>query len=347
MKLKFGKKSIDIFNIKQNFFTNNDELLKKQKQILRIYKNQPKRKICKICKRKLQGEFFINHQMKYVLCNYCSHINGYHEDTVEFSKEVYQSDKINYSQTYKSNDLKLFKERQKNIYDPKVKFLLKNIKNLKKISVLDFGCGSGYLVSSLIDHGIKKVHGVEVSRSQISFGKFIFKKYNKNPNTIKHVNEKKILSIVSNTNAKCIILIGVLEHLVDPHDLMKKIKDNKNIMYVYLCVPMFSISCLIENSYEKVFNRLLGGGHTHLFTEKSLKIFMKKYKFLSIAEWWFGTDIMDLFRSFSVNLAQKSSFGLNKILNKFKLIIDDLQLSVDKKKMSSQVHIIFKKSKWN
>ena len=77
MKLKFGKKSIDIFNIKQNFFTNNDELLKKQKQILRIYKNQPKRKICKICKRKLQGEFFINHQMKYVLCNYCSHINGY------------------------------------------------------------------------------------------------------------------------------------------------------------------------------------------------------------------------------------------------------------------------------
>ena len=58
MKLKFGKKSIDIFHIKKNFFSNNDELLKKQKQILRIYKKQPKRKICKICKRKLQGEFY-------------------------------------------------------------------------------------------------------------------------------------------------------------------------------------------------------------------------------------------------------------------------------------------------
>ena len=55
-----------------------------------------------------------------------------HEDTIEFSKEVYHSDKINYSQTYKSNDLKLFKERQKSIYDPKVKFLFKNIRNLKK-----------------------------------------------------------------------------------------------------------------------------------------------------------------------------------------------------------------------
>ena len=41
------------------------------------------------------------------------YINGCHEDTIEFSKEVYHSDKINYSQTYKSNDLKLFKERQK------------------------------------------------------------------------------------------------------------------------------------------------------------------------------------------------------------------------------------------
>ena len=41
-------------------------------------------------------------------------------------------------------------------------------------------------------------------------------------------------------------------------------------------------------------------------------------------------------------MTKKSSLGLNKILNKFKLIIDDLQLSVDKKKMSSRVHIIFK-----
>ena len=67
----------------------------------------------------------------------------------------------------------------------------------------------------MIDHGIKKVHGVEVSRSQIEFGKFIFKKYNKNPNTIEYVNQENILSIVSKTDAKCIILIGVLEHLVD------------------------------------------------------------------------------------------------------------------------------------
>ena len=52
MKNKFGKKSLDILSIKKDFFINNRELLKKQKKILTIYKKQPLRKLCKICKKK-------------------------------------------------------------------------------------------------------------------------------------------------------------------------------------------------------------------------------------------------------------------------------------------------------
>ena len=95
MKNKFGKKSLDIFSIKKDFFTNNEELLKKQKKILTIYKKQPLRKLCKICKKKLKGDYFINHQMKYIICKYCTHVNGNHQDTLAFSKNIYQSDKIN------------------------------------------------------------------------------------------------------------------------------------------------------------------------------------------------------------------------------------------------------------
>ena len=345
MKNKFGKKSLDIFSIKKDFFTNNEELLKKQKKILTIYKKQPLRKLCKICKKKLKGDYFINHQMKYIICKYCTHVNGNHQDTLAFSKNIYQSDKINYSETYKSSHLKKFKIRQKNIYDPKVNFLGENILRLRKMTVLDFGCGSGYMVSAMKDYGVKKTIGVEISKSQIDYGKLIFKKMNKDPNSLYKIEDKDIFDSVSKTKAKCITLIGVLEHLVNPHDLMRRIKNNHNIEYIYLCVPMFSDSCMVENSFEKVFNRLLGGGHTHLFTEKSLKRFMSKFNFSSKAEWWFGTDLMDLYRSFTVNSTQKNSLGLLKILTKFKSIIDDMQLNVDKKKMSSQVHIIFKKSK--
>ena len=39
--LKFGKKSSDIFSIKQNFYIENDILLSKQKKISKIYKKQP------------------------------------------------------------------------------------------------------------------------------------------------------------------------------------------------------------------------------------------------------------------------------------------------------------------
>jgi len=62
---------------------------------------------------------------------------------------------------------------------------------------------------------------------------------------------------------------------------------------------------------------------------------MSKFNFSSKAEWWFGTDLMDLHRSFTANSTQKNSLGLFKILTKFKSVINDMQLNIDKKKMLS------------
>ena len=45
---------------------------------------------------------------------------------------------------------------------------------------------------------------------------------------------------------------------------------------------MFSLSSIVENSFNNIFNRQLGGGHTHLFTEKSLKKMMQKINFSEI-----------------------------------------------------------------
>ena len=41
----------------------------------------------------------------------------------------------------------------------------------RKTKILDFGCGSGYFVSSLIDNGFKNVEGMDVSKVQIEYGK--------------------------------------------------------------------------------------------------------------------------------------------------------------------------------
>ena len=341
--IKFGKKFEDILKIKKNFFDDNDSLIKKQKKIARIYSLQSIRKKCKACEKSLEGPKFTNHNIQYIQCKKCTHINGKFNDTEMFSKKLYESENINYSKNYKSNNLKKFKIRQKKIYDPKAKFLKECLKKNNKIEILDFGCGSGYFVSSLIENGFKKVQGIEVSINQINYGKKIFKQSGKNPKILNYHDRKNIFDKILSTQAKCITLIGVLEHIVDIKKFLTKIKKNKNIKYIYLCVPMFSLSSLVENNFKNVFNRQLGGGHTHLFTEKSLKQLMRRYSFYEKGAWWFGTDIPDLFRSFSVQLNKTKSQGLRKVVNDFGTVIDDLQMQLDKKKLSSQVHMFFKR----
>ena len=80
--------------------------------------------------------------------------------------------------------------------------------------------------------------------------------------------------------------------------------------YLYICVPLFSLSAIIENSFKDVYPRQLGGPHTHLYTKESLYYLAKKYKLKIIGEWWFGTDFPDLYRS----LINSSNSNLKKYL---------------------------------
>ena len=72
--------------------------------------------------------------------------------------------------------------------------------------------------------------------------------------------------------------------------------------------------------------------------------FAKKNGLKIVGEWWFGTDIPDLFRSLlvSANFVNKKIYSdeINKI---FKNTIDQLQSVLDKNKTCSEIHMIFKK----
>ena len=70
---------------------------------------------------------------------------------------------------------------------------------------------------------------------------------------------------------------------------------------------------------------------------------MKKYKFLSIAEWWFGTDIADLYRSLLVSSNSNKKFYKKMMGQYFFNTINELQSILDKKKICSEVHLVFKK----
>ena len=339
--IKFGKSFKDVENIKKNFIIENNKFLKNLDKIRNLYKKQSKRLNCKACNCKLKGKKFKNHEIIYVECKSCSHINGIFQDTDNFNHKVYSSKKFHYHSRYYEKNFKRFLYRRKKIYIPKAEFLKKNFKSTSKIDIIDVGSGTGYFLSALKKVGFKNVQGYEVSKDMVKYGKKILA-IEKFDNCLEHKNSEEIRKILKVTNCNCITMIGVLEHLQDLENFMKIVKKNKNIKYIYLCVPVFSFSVIFENVFPNVMNRHLGGGHTHLFTEKSLKKLMQRFNFLIQSSWWFGSDIYDLYRSLKVSIGQNQP-GLSNKLDEFRNIIDEFQYIIDKNKLSSQVHALFRR----
>ena len=341
---EYGKSIWDIYDIKKTFISQNEKYLDRQNAVAKLYKKQPKRKKCKACDRNLNlNNFFISHNVEYTVCKFCSHLNGIYQDTIEFTNQVYTGQiGQKYSSRYKEKNIQNYLNRLKKIYDPKVKFLKKYFSKQKKLpSVADIGTGSGYFTYSLIKNKFPNVIGADISKEQIKYGQNIFKKSGLNPKSLQFINELDMLSFVKNINSEVVCLIGVLEHMNYPREFLNVVKQNKNIKYLYICVPLFSLSVIIESNFKNVHNKHLGGTHTHLFTEKSLKKMLGVVNFKSVSEWWFGSDIMDMLRSFEVS-SNNNSLLKNKI-NEYKQLIDGFQLQIDKKQLSSSIHILFKR----
>ena len=107
-------------------------------------------------------------------------------------------------------------------------------------------------------------------------------------------NEEDIWEMVIKSEANIITFHRVLEHLRYPNKIFEAFQKSDS-KFMFFSVPLFS-SVFIENIFPMIFPRHLGGGHTHLYTHKSLNYLFKKFKL----EWclngsWY--DSMDLRRS--------------------------------------------------
>ena len=330
--IKFSKTYSNIFEIKEDYIKKNNQELREIIKINKFYSKQKVRNKCKICNTKLGLPIFRSFGIPYIFCKNCNHLNGRYQDNKKFHKFLYSggSKKLNFGKIYLKNYAKIVK----NIHNPKANFLKDVVK--KKLNVLDFGSGAGHFVKACSN---KKINawGVEENYLLHTFAK-------------KQIKDKALLAkdykledLIKKFNINCISLIFVLEHLPDPHYIFKLFKKT-NLKYLYISVPLASPLIFFENVFKNVYPRHLGGAHTHLFTIESLNYLKKKYKLKLIGEWWFGTEFADLYRSLIVNYSFKNKKEyLNKV-NKFFLgNIDKFQSIFDKQKMSSEVHLIFKK----
>jgi SAM-dependent methyltransferase len=261
------------------------------------------------------------------------------DDTKSFIEKLYISeDGAEYSLNYIDED---FLQRTNDIYVPKVDFLISSLPP-KKYEILDVGCGSGYFVCASLLRNLS-ANGLDVSKKMVDFGnKQISHHLQKSP--LSYASEEGFFESIVSTNADIISAIGVIEHLREPHKFFTAFQKSK-AEYLYYSVPMFSFSVALENVFKNVFPRQLSAGHTHLFTESSIKKMNEVIGVRSIAEWRFGTDAMDLYRHLLTNLqANKTSQKMIDFLySGFGKKIDDIQAVFDKNHFCSEIHVIASK----
>lgn len=146
------------------------------------------------------------------------------------------------------------------------------------------------------------------------------------------------------TDRQVLVAIGVLEHVYNMREIFSSIKQNLNIEYLYFSVPLFSLSVFFEMMFSDVYNRQLGGSHTHLFTFESINNMNKEFNFEIVGQWFFGMEIADLYRFMQVRLQHDNTQVLDIFQEKFSKSIDSLQKVVDEAEFASEVHMVVKVS---
>ena len=341
MEKKYGKPLGDLIGIKSDFFEQNERMLAMADGMADVFAAQPKRERCKMCSAPIEGEpLFKSHKVWYYLCPKCHHLSGEFQDTEAFANKVYIED--DYAYNYTAKDRENYEKRLNMIYVPKAQFLVDSLKkdnmDLSEIDLLDDGAGSGYFVRAMRKLGAK-AEGIEISRAQVEFANKMA-----GEDILTQVDSEAIADVLKKTDKNVISAIGVLEHIINLDEILDSIQENRNIRYLFLSVPMFSFSAVFEASHQTCYNRHLGGTHTHLFSDDSLKYMADRMGFEPCAVWKFGSDVMDLYRFICVTLEQNGNPRLKDYFSeKFLPLIDDLQFVVDKSEFASEIHMLLKR----
>lgn len=278
--------------------------------------------------------------MEYVICETCSHVNGMYLESKEFTRKVYEEG--DYGKVYKEQSVEDYQNRVHNIYTPKVDFLIESLleqqADVKSYKYLDVGAGTGYFVAALREKGFA-ASGIEVSKKQVEEGNKMLKL-----DALTALSDEEVTECIQHAECDVISFIGVFEHMVNLEEVLAAIKSNTHIKWVYFSVPMFSYSTMFEAISPDIFDRNLGGTHTHIFTDASIDYMCKLNNWNIVSSWKFGTDMPDLARMIQVKMIKDQNEELAKLFQeKMYGIIDELQLIVDKSEFADEIHVLVRK----
>jgi len=339
---RFGKPSASWFKAKKWFFDQDRELLAECHRIATLYRKQPARVECKNCAAPLGEAEFQKHGIGYALCARCGHLNGLHQDTEAFCEGIYtESESDLYSRAYASDSRASYEERCDTIYRPKADFLLDALveqgEKPSQMTFADVGAGSGYFVSALKDAGVKSVRGYDVSETQVKLANYML-----GDHIVEQQGLVELLGTVENADVDVLTLVFALEHVQDPRGLLSAACQNRRARYAFVAIPLFGPCVFFEMAFPEFAHRHLTCGHTHLYTRQSVDWMCAEFGLERLAEWWFGADVVDLYRMIWMTMSRNPELAgmVGKWEEMMLPVVDEMQLAVDKKKLSSEVHFL-------
>lgn len=342
---RFGKESASYRRTKELFYNPgaNEYYLKERRRLDSLYRRQPPRKSCKNCDGPIAGVSFTVLDVDFVICRRCGHLNGVHQDTPEFCRAVY-SEANHAAQIYGDKNIDAYLKRVDTIYKPKIEFLLEALKDEGSdptaLGYADLGAGSGHLVAAMLRSGLERARGYEVSSEQVALGNTMLGRQ-----ALEGVGLDKTVDVAATVQADVVTMVFSLEHFERPRDILRALKNNRSIRYLMVAVPLFSPATAVESAFPAVMPRQLGLGHTHLYTESSLNWLYREFGLRPIGEWWFGSDAFDIHRTIAVALAKADPGGtlVERWSEMFLPVLDELQFAFDRRKLSSEVHVVLAK----
>ncbi len=331
-----------MFEHKKSFFEDNDAALEAEKKVAELYVQQPARESCKNCAQKLGASAFVKLGVPYTICTRCGQVNGLHEDTTAFCQAIYTHDGgESYGATYSADDAAAYAKRVADIYLPKAAFvkdvLVARGHDPATLRYADIGAGAGYFAAGLVDAELPHVTAYEVSPTLVALSQAM------RPDVdMRLMGLDDVVQLAESVDADVVSLVGVLEHVQHPRDVVAALRANPRVQYLFLLVPVFSPSVFIELAFPHVVSRLLAVEHTHLYTESSLVYLAKEFGMRSVGEWWFGADMIDLYRSLTITIEQEPANREAGALlaQMFVPMIDGLQGVIDTNKQCSEVHLL-------
>jgi SAM-dependent methyltransferase len=334
---EYSKPSADVAAETAQVMADNAPMHGRQQLIAHALCGCPRRESCVICAQALGDASGFDHRgIRYLRCTGCGHVQ-----CAVVPPDGYPYSLQDFADVYPPLDPAAYRDRTERIYAPKLAWLLRaaqslGLGDLRDRSWVDIGCGAGSFIDALQRAGASRVVGIEADevlaqQANAALGAPVVRHF-----------AGSLAEAVRRHPADVYVAWFVIEHCFELDQLFDALRHCPSGTVLAFSVPAFGLATMLEGAFEMHYARNLDSVvHLHLFTDSSIAHAMNEAEYDIKAEWIFGQDADDLYRSIIVPLHQTHSAAA--IADERARLLDclsELQAVIDRARLADARHVL-------